>query len=285
MRLALSLALFSLAGRAATFEAASIKPSPPRPSSGAIAVGCSGGPGTKDPVRWTCRNTTVFNLIANAYQLKRYQMPPDNFDADRYEIAATIAPGATRDQFREMLRNLLQERFKLAVHFEKKDVTGYELVVAKGGIKMPVAEPPQEKPEDGKPPRRDGPLQRDKAGFPILPRGEDSMAIMGGKARWVAPQCTLERVADLMVSQLNAPVADATGLTGKYDVNLYWDAAGFSNGILRGTPAGAEPASSDLEGPSIFSALQEQLGLKLQAKKATVEVLAIDHLEKTPSEN
>src|SRR5690242_19354039 len=178
-----------------------------------MRVGCNGGPGTKDPGRWTCANMTVFNLISNAYNLKRYQMPPDNFDADRYQITATMAAGTTREQFREMLKNILQERFKLAVHFEKKEVPGYELGVAKGGIRMKEAQPPADNPESAKAPGPDGPLQRDSAGFPILARGEDTMAIMGGKARWVSPQCTVDRIVNMMVNQLNAPVMDATGLT------------------------------------------------------------------------
>jgi uncharacterized protein (TIGR03435 family) len=228
---------------------------------------------------------TVLNLISNAYNLKRYQMPSDNFEADRYEITATIAVGTTREQFREMLKNLLKERFKLAAHFEKKEVPGYELVVAKGGVKMKEAQPPKDHPDDGKAPGRDGPLQRDKEGFPILAHGEDTMAIMGGKARWVSPQCTMDQIANMMVNQLNAPVTDATGLTGKYDVNMFWEAGGFSNGVLRAAPAGAEPVASELDGPTIFTALQDQLGLKLQSKKASIEALVIDHLEKVPTEN
>lgn len=268
-----------------TFEVASVKASPPRPPNGAIRVGCTGGPGSKDPGRWTCRNMTVSNLISNAYNLKRYQMTADNFEADRYEITATMGAGTTREQFREMLKNLLKERFKLAVHFEKKEVPGYELVVAKGGVKMKDAQAPKDNPDDRKAPRQDGPLQRDKEGFPILAPGEDAMAIMGGKARWVSPQCTMDRIANMMVNQLNAPVADATGLTGKYEVNMFWEAAGFSDGLMRAAPGGAEPAASELAGPTIFTALQDQLGLKLQSKKASIEALVIDHLEKVPTEN
>jgi K+-sensing histidine kinase KdpD len=75
--------------------------------------------------RTRLRQVTL-NLISNAYNLKRYQMPSDNFEADRYEITATLAVGTTREQFREMLKNLLKERFKLAAHFVKKEVPGYE---------------------------------------------------------------------------------------------------------------------------------------------------------------
>jgi uncharacterized protein (TIGR03435 family) len=89
----------------------------------------------------------------------------------------------------------------------------------------------------------------------------------------------------MMVNQLNAPVTDATGLTGKYDVNMFWEASGFSNGSLRAPAPGPEAANSESEGPTIFSALQDQLGLKLQSKRASVEVLVIDHLEKAPTGN
>ena len=106
------------------------------------------------------------------------------------------------------------------------------------------------------------------------------MAIMGGPID--VAQCIMDRIANMMVNQLNAPVADATGLTGKYEVNMFWEASGFSNGILRGAP---ETAASDLDGPTIFTALQDQLGLKLQSKKASIEALVIDHLEKVPTEN
>jgi uncharacterized protein (TIGR03435 family) len=95
----------------------------------------------------------------------------------------------------------------------------------------------------------------------------------------------MEQVANMMVNQLNAPVSDATGLTGRFEVNMYWEAAGFSNGTLRAAPAGAERAASELEGPTIFTALQDQLGLKLQSKKASIEALVIDHLEKLPTDN
>jgi uncharacterized protein (TIGR03435 family) len=294
VRLSLSLVLFALVCGIAysqpsdptlTFEVASVKASPPRPPNGLIRVGCTGGPGTKDPVRWACQNMTVLNLISNAYNLKRYQMPSDNFEADRYEITATMAVGTTREQFREMLKNLLKERFKLTVHFAKKEVAGYELVVAKGGVKMKEAEPAKDNPDGGRTRGREGPLQRDKEGFPILARGEDTMAIMGGKARWVSPQCTIDQIANMMVNQLNAPVTDATGLTGKYDVNMFWEASGFSNGVLRAAPASAEPVASELSGPTIFTALQDQLGLRLQSKKTSIEALVIDHLEKVPTEN
>jgi uncharacterized protein (TIGR03435 family) len=289
----LSLVLFALVCGVAygqpsdptlTFEVASVKASPPIPPNGSFRVGCTGGPGAKDPGRWTCQNVTVLNLISVAYNLKGFQMPSDNIEAT-YEITATIAVGTTREQFREMLENLLKERFKLAAHFEKKEVPGYELVVAKGGVKMKEAQPPKDNREDGKAPARDGPPQRDKEGFPVLAHGENGMAIIGGKARWVSPQCAMDQIANMMVNQLNAPVTDATGLTGKYDVNMFWEPGGFSNGIQRVAPAGAEPVASELDGPTIFTALQDQLGLKLQSKKTSIEALVIDHLEKVPTEN
>ena len=89
----------------------------------------------------------------------------------------------------------------------------------------------------------------------------------------------------MMINQLNAPVTDATGLTGKYEVNMFWEAGGFSNGALRAARAGSEPVASEPDGPTIFTALQDQLGLKLQSKKASIEALVIDHLETVPTEN
>ena len=134
-------------GAAPNFEVASVKPSPQPDPGKPMYFGCRGGPFDKrDPVRWRCQNQTVFSLISLAYNLKRYQLSqqPGVIDSERYEIDAKVPEGTTIEQFREMQQNLLKERFKLAAHFEKKELPGYELVVAKGGLKMQHAEPPRQ---------------------------------------------------------------------------------------------------------------------------------------------
>jgi len=286
MRRAPSLSLVLVACGIAcgqTFEVASIKPSAPRPPNGAIRVGCSGGPGSKDPGRWSCQNYTLSSLINSAYALQRYQMPDSGSEQDRYDITATIPEGATKEQFRLMQQNLLKERFKLAAHFEKKEVSGYELVVGKGGLKIKEGAPPKQASDDAKP-GPPGPPPRDAEGYPILDRGREGMAMMNGKASWSCPNCTIERIANMMATQLNAPVKDATGLTGKYDVDMKW-ALGMLGGAFGPGMPGPAPSAADPEGPTLVTALQEQLGLKLQSKKTPIDALVIDHVEKVPIEN
>jgi len=261
-----------------TFEVASVKLAPPPAPNAGMSVGCNGGPGSKDPERWTCQNMSVSNLISTAYDLKRYQMPEGDNQPDRFNITAKLPPGATREQFRVMLQNLLKERFKLELHFEKKEVPGYELVVAKSGKLKEAAPPPD---PDSLPPWPAGGMQKDKDGFPILPAGRQGMGIMNGRARWNAPNYTTAQIATFLGNQLNKPVVDATGLDGKYDVGMTW----VSEGIMRAAgPDGAPPSELDA-GPTLLMALQDQLGLKLQSKKVTIDYLIVDRIEKKPTEN
>lgn len=275
------------ADASSSFEVASIKPAPPREPNMGMRVGCDGGPGTKDPSRWTCQNMTVSNLISMAYALKRYQMSDQEaFQADRFNITAKLPEGTTREQFRQMQQNLLKERFKLALHFEKKETSGYELVVAKNGLKMKESEPPKDNPEDGGRPIPGGPPARDKDGFPVLPAGRSGMAIMNGRARWIAPNFSMEQIASMLANQLNRPVVDATGVQGKYDVSLTWVTEGMLRAPAIAGPEGGAPVAAEPDsGPTLMSAIQDQLGLKLQPKKATIDAVVIDHVEKTPTEN
>jgi uncharacterized protein (TIGR03435 family) len=292
MALLLAMILVACAGRAQSpgtvaFEVASVKPSTPV-GGGPVRVGCNGGPGTSDPGRITCTHMNLANLVMMAYEIQRYQLSgltPD--DSGMFEIAVKVPEGATRGDRGIMWQNLLAERFKLTVHREKKEMTAYALVVAKGGLKMSdaVDEPA---PEASAPrPAGDGRLQVDSEGFPKLTGGA-SMAIINDKARWRASKETMEQVASMLGAQLGQPVTDATGLKGKYDFTLSWDTRG-----QRASPiasAAAEGASLPVlaapdYGPDFFRALQDQLGLRLEQRKAPVEILVVDHIEKTPTEN
>src|SRR5580700_4776117 len=128
-----------------TFEVASIKPAaPPGGSPGVIAlrVMANGGPGTGDPGRWTAENFSLANLISAAYDLKRYQYSgPAWMDDTRFDVVAKLPGGATKEQFRVMLQNLLADSFKLAIHHEKKEMQVYELVIAKNGLKLKESVP------------------------------------------------------------------------------------------------------------------------------------------------
>jgi uncharacterized protein (TIGR03435 family) len=108
---------------------------------------------------------------------------------------------------------------------------------------------------------------------------------MGGKARWVSPLCTMDRIANMMVNQLNAPVTDATGLTGKYDVNMFWEAGGFSNGVLRAAPAGAEPAASELDGADYLHRASRSTGPEATVEEVVDRSLGGRSPGKVPTEN
>jgi uncharacterized protein (TIGR03435 family) len=239
-------------------------------------------------------------LIGRAYDVQAYQVTsPDWFNSEHFDITAKIPDGATKEQFSSMLQNLLADRFQVKLHREIKELPIYALVVGKGGPKMkPSEEPPlmadgpkEAGPGDGPPPMP----KRGPDGFPELPKGRPGAFIMAmnGRFRMQATQETMSSLTDMLGSQLGRPVRDETGLKGKYDLTL--DFTPEEGQGMRGMmmpmppPGGGEPgrgpADSPEAGPSLFTAVQEQLGLKLESKQGPVEILVIDHAEKVPTEN
>jgi len=262
------------------FEVASIKPSPPPPSAGiGFAVGCRGGPGTNDPGLFICENYSHLNMVLHAYSVEYYQLSaPDWMLTTRFDLRATVPEGATKEQLPLMLQSLLAERFKLKIHHETREIQRYELRVAKGDPKFKESAPAKDQSSLDPP----GPPKRDKDGYPIIgPRG--GMAIMYDKARMRYPGVTMERLADLLSGQIHGPVTDMTGLSGKYDIDLYWNTVN----ILRASAPGADPAAlpSDPGGPTLQPALQDQLGLRLESKKGPVDFLVVDYMEEVPTAN
>jgi len=156
-----------------------------------------------------------------------------------------------------MLQTLLTERFKIEMHREPREMNYYALTQAKKGAKMKAVTSDQS-------PGREG------AGAPLNRPG-----------RIANPQMSMYTLAVVLARfELHAPILDRTELKGLFGVQLEWSPAG-SPGL---TP-GSTPSSSGVAGPSIFTAVQEQLGLKLEARKGPVEVLVVDRAEKTPVDN
>ncbi len=210
-----------------------------------------------------------------AYGLQRYQLSaPDWLGDDRFDIVAKVPEGATKEQFATMLRDLLTSRFKLATHHEEKEIQAYELVVSKNGPKLEESvDDSQSAPGTHEATSR-ATLGPD--GFPVLPAGRSSaMVMMKGRARMRMAKTSMEQLAARLSSQVSCPVTDATGLKGKYDFTLSWVSQ-----ILQ-----AQDGDADSPGPDIFGALQQQIGLKLESKKAPVDVLVVDRIEKLPTEN
>jgi uncharacterized protein (TIGR03435 family) len=255
-----------------TFEVASVKLSVrPEGRNAITTVRMDGGPGTQDPTRIDYQNVSMNSLITRAYDLNHWQVSgPDWMYMPLYDITARVPAGATKQQFQLMLQNLLVERFSLQVHRETKELPIYSLTVGKNGSKLKphVEVPPPPDSADKPAPEGSGRPKLGAGGYPIL-SGGTTMAIMSGRARVQMVDKDLAWLAGQLSVQLGGPVSDETGLTGKYDIALYWSS--------RQTDADNEP--------DLIAAVQQQLGLKLEKKKGPTEMLMIDHVDKEPTGN
>jgi len=263
-----------LAGGAASaqsFEVATVKVGTAR-----TLLGVTGGPGTADPERWSCPDCMLAVLLGYAYEIRGYQLSaPEWGNSDRFQVTAKVPAGASREQFRAMLRQLLAERFRMTVHREKKEMPVYDLVVAKSGIKMTDTGAGPPPPAPGNRP------ETDRDGFPNVPGGSGWRAA-NGRGRMEFRQQTMANLANLLSAIVGRPVIDATGLTSKYAFAMSWYQETNGPGPASGGPV---PEARVPEGPSIFQAMQDQLGLKLEGRKGSVEMLVVDRAERKPVEN
>jgi uncharacterized protein (TIGR03435 family) len=260
------------------FEAASVKAATPLGPAG-MRSDRKGGPGTSDPGLYTCRNCPLSWVVYEAYDLKAWEFQgPDWLSERRFDFEAKLPADATKPVFREMLQRLLEDRFRLAVHREKKEMQVYELTVAKNGPKFRQPAP------EGNTGAADGPgpIRRDAEGFPILGPNM-TMAIVPGHARLRADHRSMSWFADQLSNQLGGPVTDATGLKENYDFIVSWAFGEDTAAVVPGEAPGA-PRPEPFR-PALVQAVQSQLGLRLDRKKAPVEVLVVDHIEKAPSAN
>ena len=234
-----------------TFEVATIKPSQP------------GVPGKVFTVRGrevVTMNTSLSDLLSFAYDVHAKQVVGGAswLDAERFDVTGRPdAPGVPNvQQLKQLMQSLLADRFKLAFHREKRELAVYALTVAKAGPKIAKS-------------------QGDPNGLPgLMFRGLGNLPVINA---------TMADFASVMQGAvLDRPVIDQTGLTGKFDFTLSWtpDETQFGGlGVRVPTPTN-EPGQP----PGLFTAIQEQLGLRLDAAKLPAEVLVIDHVEK-PSDN
>jgi uncharacterized protein (TIGR03435 family) len=231
------------------FEVASVKPAEPAEE---ISISRSGN-------RLTTTNTSLERLVLWAYDIRGDRLfgKPKWLDSVRYDVAAkaaeeTLAVG----MLQQMMQALLVERFKLTVHRETRELPLYVMVINKDGPKFHLTEAIRS---------------------PVPARNPFSMTNRGHLS---GTKVSTDMLAKVLSDQLGRAVEDRTGLKGVFDFTLEW--APDTDTQL--SSAGA--ASSDLPASaSIFTALQEQLGLKLESRKGPVEVLVIDHMESTPTEN
>lgn len=282
-----------------SFEVASIKPT--NPSDLANPSRLMGGPGTNSPGQGTWTNVPLRTLILMAYDVLPAQsnlvsgLPSQ--DRDKYDVVAKVPAGATREQFRLMCQSLLAERFGLVVHWEPKDLPGYDLVVAKDGSKLREAEKPPgtAPPEDPAGPRKALAFgwPADKDGWPVFPPGIPRIGLYGTRGTAMAHlTARMQPVGGdllrILKELLDRPVVDKTGLAGSFDFTLDF----LPPNALPNT-AIPEPSSGQggvLEGlrdpaPDLFVALERQLGLKLVSTKSQAKVLVVDKVSDKPTEN
>jgi uncharacterized protein (TIGR03435 family) len=266
-----------------SFEVASIKPSAPN---------CTGpGPNTgPTPGRLELPCVSARTLIRAAYTVLNGDQVlartigvvggPAWLDTDRFDISAkTEGRASTTQMIGPMLQTLLEERFQLKVHTEPRESQVYTLTIAKGGPKLTPAKEGGCVPLDLNNPDQ----WVNRGGVPCgLPK-------MGMKTAGITTLeingVTMEEFAGRsLAAQAGRPVIDKTGLTGRYDLRLEFT-RDLATGPIRLNGADqTAPPPSDPVGPSIFTALQEQLGLKLSPNKAPLNVLVIDSVQK-PAEN
>lgn len=267
------------------FEAAAVHPAPPPGEP--FRVICEGGPGTRDPGLFTCQNMSLANLVTVAYRIDFNRLVAPEWMAsssERFSLSATAPPNTTREQFDLMFQNLLTDRFRLSVHHETRETRQFSLVVARGGPKF--KESPRVPAVEAAVDARTNAPQRpvaDANGFPSFQPGRSGMATYKGKARIYQTRMTMEMLTAQLAGQLHSPVADSTGLTGKYEIDLYW----VMDSRLR-TTALTDTATSAVEteaGPTLTQALQDELGLRLESKEGQADFLVVDHAEKIPLEN
>ena len=257
------------------------------------------------------------DLIANAYKVKPYQVTgPDWLASERFDIAAKMPEAARPDDAPAMLQSLLEDRFKLAAHHDTQEHPIMALVVAKGGPHLKDA-PPPEAPIDPDTPLKSNETKLDTPNGPArMTRNPDGTATvnMGAKGTFTqrvdgqilhlqASSITMQGFADMLTSMLargsgSRQVVDMTGLKGNYQVAVDLSLADLiANARAQGMdiPAPPRPASatsdssaipnaSDPSGSTIYASV-EALGLKLENRKAPIEQIVIDRIEKTPTEN
>jgi uncharacterized protein (TIGR03435 family) len=242
----------------------------------------TGGPGTDDPGRIRYPLITLKELLKKGWDAY-YEIDGSAWlDTQVVAVEATMPPDTTPQQFQEMPRNLIVERFGLKFHDATKQVAAYTLTLGKSGLKLKESAKQDEAVATG-------PLERPKKGpdgFLIRPPRPGPWLMIegaGDRSRMTGQQQTMQELAQALSRLLNSTVTDGAGLTARYDFTLTYE-----GGIEPGGAAFSPPSSSADAGepqPNIFGAVQAQLGLKLEKGTMGVRVMAIDRMEKTPLGN
>ena len=201
-----------------------------------------------DPAFQDFTHVSLRSLVVDAYEIKEYELSgPDWMDAIRFDVHAKMPDGSSEKQVPAMMQKLLADRFHMAMHRETRTLPVYELVLAKGGIKTHAPDPKDEPKLQADGSHR---MLGDVAGHGVIS--------LSGR------EMTTADLAQLLSSAADRPVLDKTGLTGAYRFKMNW---------------------RDIETGSLSNALEESLGLKLEARKAPLQMVVVDHVDRLPVGN
>jgi uncharacterized protein (TIGR03435 family) len=272
------------------FEVASIRPSAPG-FDNQVKAGVH-----VDGAQLHCSYLSLKDYIRIAYRMKDYQViGPDWIASARFDIAAKIPEAAPRDKVLEMLRALLSERFQMKMHRESREFPVYALVAAKSGVKL------KESPLDAEPAAASGPGESGPRGSVDVTAagGPGGVNINFGRGSYFAfgndriegKKLTMESFAESLARFADRPIMDMTGLKGNYDFTLQFTPEDYRAMLIRSAinagvalPPEARHLMENAPGDSLFTSVQ-QLGLKLEPRKAPLEVLVVDDIRKMPTEN
>jgi len=229
------------------FDVASIRPHDPGDNRFLVRPPSNGG--------FTAAGTTAKFVLMLAYDVQETQVigGPGWFATEKWDIEARTddRAGHSVAETRRMLQNLLEQRFSLRLHRETQPLPVYILTLAKNGPKLKTSDP---------------------QGSTNVQAGGNSVSVQHGE---------LARMTQLLATVLGRPVVDRTGLTGLYDFSLRWDDAPIREGGVPGLDA---PAAPGADHGSIFTAIQDQLGLRLEPQRAPIDVIVVDRIDR-PSQN
>jgi uncharacterized protein (TIGR03435 family) len=223
-----------------------------------------------DRLHWT---NNLMGLIMWSYQREAYEISflptaaPKEFPASFYEINAKMPADTTQDQLREMVRTMLAERFKFTAHHETRDLPGYALTVAKGGLKIEAVKP-------GDPPPHLPEWFGSRGSIKAFIEQMEGMILAtmegNGITALTARRVSMDQVAKELSRQLRAFVMDDTGVPGQFYFGIKYAQI---------------DSNYDVDAASVFGALQTELGLKLEKRKGPVDVMVVNHVLRVPTEN
>jgi uncharacterized protein (TIGR03435 family) len=268
-----------------TFEVASIRPSPDAPPQGVVA-------GARiDGAQFRTSYLTLKDYIAAAYKLKLYQITgPDWIGTERFDVTATLPDGALPAQAPEMMQSLLEDRFQLKTHREKKEFPVYALVIAKGGLKMTETPPDADLANaDARAPQEFTGAGSNQGVSVNLGQGA-SFTFANNK--FEAKKLNMATVAGTLERFLDRPIVDATDLNGRYDFSVPVTAEDYQAMLIRSAvvagvilPPNVLRLIDGAPTPtSLFDGL-EKVGLRLEPRKAPLDTIVVDSALKRPTEN